>query len=75
MNKFEPSAKSPYWGTTTKTVVGLGVVLHWAPCCTFYTPSLVPLLLAFVLSYLLYPVVEWFQRVTRFSWRASAGIV
>ena len=75
MNKFEPSTKSPYWGTTTKTVVGLGVVAALGALLYFLHPIIGPLLLAFVLSYLLYPVVEWFQRVTRFSWRASVGIV
>ena len=75
MNKFEPSSKSPYWGITTKTVVGLAVVAAIGAVLYFLRPIMGPLLLAFVLSYLLYPLVQRFSQVTRFSWGISVGIV
>jgi predicted PurR-regulated permease PerM len=74
MTTAEPTKKSPKWNSTTKTVVGLtlaGIVAALA----FYFRSLIgPLLLVFVFTYLLHPVVKRVQSWTRISWRGTVNI-
>lgn len=75
MNKYEPSSKSPYWGPTAKIVVGVAVIAAISALVFFLRPIIGPLLLAFVLSYLLFPVADTVQRVSHLSWRLSANLV
>ncbi len=66
---------SPSWGSTTKLIVGLTIVAIAAGLVVRFQDIIAPLLMAFVLSYLFHPVASALQRVTRFSWRASVGLI
>ncbi len=66
---------SPPWGTTTKLVVSLTLVAIVAGLFIQFHQIVGPLMLAFVLAYLLSPVAERFQRVLRLSWGISATVV
>ena len=66
---------SPPWGTTTKLVVSLTIVAIAAGLFIQFHTIIGPVLLAFVLAYLLSPVAEALQRGLRISWGVSATIV
>lgn len=69
------SSTSPLWGPTTKLVVGLTVVAMIAALLIRFQNLLGPLVLAFMLTYLLHPVVEGLSRVTRLTWRMAVNLV
>jgi predicted PurR-regulated permease PerM len=66
---------SPPWGTTTKLVVSLTLVAIAGALFIQFHQIIGPLLLAFVLAYLLSPIAERLQRSLRLSWGFSATIV
>lgn len=70
-----PLPASPRWTATTKLVVALTLIAVTAALLIRFHTIIGPLLLAFVLSYLLHPVAGFINRLTRISWRASVGIV
>ncbi len=66
---------SPPWSSTTKLVVSLTVVAVVAGLIIQFRGIIVPLLLAFMLAYLLSPVAELMQRKLRFSWQLAVGLL
>jgi len=74
MNQTEPSA-SPNWGATTKLVVALTFVAILAWLLFRFDGIIAPLLMAFVLAYLFYPLASFLQRVFRFPWRLAVGMI
>ena len=66
---------SPRWGSTTKLIVGLTLVALVAALVVQFRSIIGPVLLAFVLAYLLHPIAGWVSRTTKFSWRVSVAIV
>ena len=74
MNQTEPSS-SPSWGATTKLVVALTFVAIVGGLLIRFEKVLAPLLLAFVLAYLFYPVASFLQRALHLPWRMVVGII
>ena len=74
MNQTEPSS-SPSWGATTKLVVALTLVAIAGGLLIRFEKVLAPLLLAFVLAYLFYPVASFIQRVAHLPWRFVVSII
>ncbi len=70
-----PLPASPRWSATTKLVVAFTFVAAVAALLVRFHTIIGPLFLAFILSYLLHPVVSLLSRSTRLSWRASVGII
>ncbi len=75
MTSPESMDKSPTWGRNTKFIVGLTLVVVVAAFLVRFQLILSPLLLTFILVYLLRPVIVWLSDVTRLSWRWAANIV
>ena len=75
MNQTEPSSSSPNWGATTKLVVALTFVAILAWLLFRFEGIIAPLLMAFILAYLFYPVASFLQRVFRFPWRLAVGLI
>ena len=71
----EQTRSSPRWGATTKLVVALTIVAAAAALMVRFQSIIVPLFMAFILSYLLHPMASLLSRWTRLSWRASVGII
>ena len=67
--------RSPRWTTTTKLVVALTLVAVTAGLVIRFQSLLAPLLLAFILTYLLHPLVSLLARGTRLSWRLATALV
>jgi predicted PurR-regulated permease PerM len=70
-----PNHTSPTWGTNTKLVVALTVVVVAGAMLVKFQFILSPLLIAFVLAYLFYPVASFLHRRLRFSWTLSVALI
>ena len=71
----EHEHQSPSWSTNTKLIVGIALVALAAGLLIQFRPLFTPVAFAVIVSYLLYPVVEWLSERTFFSWRAATNIV
>jgi predicted PurR-regulated permease PerM len=68
-------ANSPRWGTMTKLVVSLALLAIVGAFLVHFKGIIVPLLLAFVLAYLFYPVATLIDRVPHLSWRMAVTLM
>ncbi len=66
---------SPYWGQTTKLVVGLTFVAIVGALLVRFQNIIGPLMLSLMLSYLLHPVAGYISNKTRLSWRAAVNLI
>ncbi len=66
---------SPSWGTNTKLVVALTIVVIVGALLVEFQFVITPLLIALVMSYLFHPVAGFIQRKVHLSWSASVGVI
>lgn len=66
---------SPRWGSTTKLVVGLSLVLVGAYLLIRFLNFIGPLLLAVLLAYLFYPLAGWLKKAAHLSWRFATTLI
>jgi len=71
----ETSASSPRWGSTTKLLVSFILVGIVVFLLYRFSNLIPPLLLIFVIAYLLHPVTALISRGLRLSWKASVNIL
>ncbi|HTP02162.1 MAG TPA: AI-2E family transporter [Anaerolineales bacterium] len=71
----EHPRSSPPWSSTTKLVVSLTLVAIIAYLLIHFRGIIVPLLLAFVLAYLLSPVAGFLQMRLHLSWGVAVGLI
>jgi predicted PurR-regulated permease PerM len=69
------NSRSPRWGSTTKLVVGLSFVALLVFLLISFKQLIGPLLIAFILSYLIHPLVERLTRLLKLPWRFTVTIV
>jgi predicted PurR-regulated permease PerM len=70
-----PSNTSPPWPQNLKLVIGLTFMGAILGLLIYFRSIIGPLLLAFIVSYLLHPVVGRLHTSIRLSWRAAAGLI
>ena len=70
-----PFTTSPRWSSTTKLLVGLVIVGLVAFLFFRFTSLITPLLIVFILAYLLHPVATLLARGLNISWKASVNIL
>jgi predicted PurR-regulated permease PerM len=70
-----PTPSSPRWGSTTKLVVALTMVAIAAGLFVQFHVILGPLIMAFVLAYLFYPVASFLQKLLHVSWQLTVGVI
>lgn len=75
MNDSEFEDTSPGWGPLTKLAVGLTTIAIIASLLVRFRTIIGPLLVAFVLSYLLHPVSSRLSQISKLSWRASVNLI
>lgn len=75
MSVSKNASPSPAWGSTTKLVVGLTMVTIVGALLIRFNNFIGPLILAFVLSYLLHPIADRLSDATRLSWRATVNLI
>lgn len=67
--------RSPRWGSTTKLVIGLSLVAIGAFLLFRFLNIVGPLILAFILAYLFYPVAELARKYIGLSWRVAVTVI
>ncbi|MFZ0534687.1 MAG: AI-2E family transporter [Anaerolineales bacterium] len=75
MNVEKPNPTSPRWSSTFKMVVGLTVAGMLLAMLIYFRSIIGPLILAFILIYLLHPLSAFLNSHTRLSWRASVNVI
>jgi predicted PurR-regulated permease PerM len=73
--KEERPRTSPPWSSTTKLVVSLTIVAIAAGLFIKFHGIIGPLLLAFVLAYLLNPLAATVQKRLHFTWQLAVGLI
>ena len=71
----QESAPSPRWSSTTKLLIGLVIVGIAAFLLSRFSNLIPPLLMIFILAYLLHPVTGAISRGLKLSWKASVNII
>lgn len=66
---------SPRWGAMTKLVIALTFVAILAGVLIRFQSIIAPLLMAFILAYLFYPLASALNRKLHFSWRMAVGSI
>ncbi len=66
---------SPKWSTTTKLVVALALVAILAGIVVRFNTILGPLMISFMLAYLINPAANFLKVKLRFSWNIAVGII
>lgn len=66
---------SPRWGAMIKLVVALTLIAIIAALLVRFQALVVPLMLAFVLAYLFYPIATVIDRIPRVSWRIAVSLM
>ena len=72
---LEPVSPSPKWSPLTKLAVGMTIVAILAAMLVRFRTIVGPLIIAIVLSYLLFPVASGFRSISKLSWRASVNLI
>ncbi len=75
MNVEKPAPVSPKWSSTFKMVIGLVITGLLLASLLNFRSIIGPLILAFILIYLLHPLAAFLNSHTRLSWRASVNII
>ncbi len=65
---------SPKWSWPTKLVISISFILIVAGLLSRFKAFLGPLLLAFILTYLSYPIALYLHRKLKISWRVSVTL-
>ena len=73
MEKNQPPA-SPHWGSMVKLVVSLTLVVVLGALLVRFKFVIVPVLMAFVLAYLLFPLASRISRKTPLSWAMTVNL-
>ncbi len=70
-----PTPASPSWGTNTKLVIALTIVVIAGALLVKFQFIITPLLIAIALSYFFHPVADFFHRKLRFKWGLAVGVI
>jgi predicted PurR-regulated permease PerM len=74
MEKMQPPA-SPRWGSTTKLVVSLTLVVILGALLVRFKYVAIPVLMAFFLAYILFPLASLISRKTFFKWTGAVSLI
>lgn len=75
MTSYQDQQPSPHWGATTKLILGLTIVAIIAALLVRFRGIIGPLILAFVLAYLIHPVAGKFSRFAHIPWRTAVSLI
>ena len=76
MTTSEPQGQSsPNWAQNTKLIVGLPFIAILGITLQQFNEIVGPLILAFVLAFLIQPIARWLNIKARLSWRFAVGLV
>lgn len=69
------NSTSPKWSNTTKLIVGLALFSIFAYLFYRFQSLLAPLLITFIMAYLMYSPASWLMNRLHINWRLSVAIV
>jgi predicted PurR-regulated permease PerM len=75
MAKTQVQSGSPRWNWTTRLIVGITLVAIAAFLAARFQNLIAPLLLAFILAYLFYPLARYLTASAKFPWHMSVALV
>jgi len=75
MTDLPAAPGSPKWGSSTKMVVGFTVVAFVAGLLIYFRQIIGPLLIAFILSFLLHPLANRLKSLLNVSWRTAVNLI
>jgi predicted PurR-regulated permease PerM len=75
MTSLQDQQPSPHWGSTTKLVLGLTIVALIAALLVRFRGIIGPLILAFVLAYLIHPGAGRFSKFAHLPWRTAVSLI
>jgi len=75
MSNLTPTSESPKWGSTTKLVVGLAAVILLGAMVFYFRALIGPILLAFILAFLIQPLAGKLQSWIKIPWRIMVGLI
>jgi predicted PurR-regulated permease PerM len=75
MSEEKSKPASPRWSSTFKMITGLTAAALILALLIYFRSIIGPLILAFILIYLLHPLAAFLNSHTRLSWRASVNII
>ncbi|MEJ2600754.1 MAG: AI-2E family transporter [Anaerolineales bacterium] len=75
MTSYNDQQPSPHWGSTTKLILGLTIVAIVAALLVRFRGIIGPMILAFVLAYLIHPVAGRFSRFAHIPWRTAVSLI
>jgi predicted PurR-regulated permease PerM len=75
MSQNQNDPTSPRWSATTKLLVGLVIVSIVAFLLFRFSSLVPPLLMIFIIAYLLHPVTAFIAHSLRVSWKAAVNIL
>jgi predicted PurR-regulated permease PerM len=71
----QQTTKSPRWGRQTKLVVAILLLVLVIFMLVRFQYLIAPVVIAFVVAYLLHPIASFLHRKLHFHWRLSVGLV
>ena len=74
MEKTQPPA-SPRWGSMTKLIISLTLVVILGAVLVRFKFVIVPVLMAFLLAYFLFPLASRISRKTPLSWAMTVNLI
>jgi predicted PurR-regulated permease PerM len=66
---------SPRWGNTTKIIVAVGMLVLAVAVVVRFQSIFPPLIMAFIIAYLFYPVASFLERRARMPWGLSVTLI
>ena len=75
MTTPESETSSPNWGSTLKLVVAFTFVAIVGALVVRFGNIVGPLLLAFILAYVLHPLASWLTKNVKLSWRGAVTLI
>jgi predicted PurR-regulated permease PerM len=75
MSVEKPKPSSPKWSSTFKMIIGLTIAVLFLAMLFYFRSIIGPLLLAFILVYLLHPLAAFLNTHLKLSWRASVSVI
>jgi len=66
---------SPKWGSTTKAIVAVGMLVLAAAVVIRFQDIFPPLIMALIIAYLFYPVASFLERRARMPWGLSVTLI
>lgn len=70
-----PASTSPRWSSITKLVVSLTIVVILGALLIKFKGIIAPILMAFIVAYLLYPLATLITRKTRLAWKPTVSLI